>query len=129
MAQGSAHIEFFGYRRNAVALMKSFDMLALPSWEEGIPRCLMESMAAEVSVIGWDIPGNRELVEHGVTGLLFRPERPQRVAEVILEIIDNPERAKDMTHRDRETARSRFSTTRMADDYAALYEECSRSSS
>src|SRR5262245_13565892 len=56
----SGRVEFAGYRGDAIALMKTFDLFVLPSWEEGIPRCLMEAMAAGVPVVGSDIAGNRE---------------------------------------------------------------------
>jgi glycosyltransferase involved in cell wall biosynthesis len=122
-------VTFAGYRPDAVAHMKSFDLLVLPSWEEGIPRCLMEAMAARVPVVASDIPGNRELVQHGVTGLLVDPGRPRDLRRAILDTIESPERAKDMADRARITIERRFSARRMAAEYTSLYEQCSRSSS
>ena len=125
----SRRVGFTGYRGDAIALMKTFDLFVLPSWEEGIPRCLMEAMAAGVPVVGSDIPGNRDLIEHEVTGLLFPPDSPERLQEAILSTVERPERAKDMAHRARAKIERRFSARRMADDYAALYDECSTFSS
>ncbi len=129
MAGRTSRVEFAGYRADAVALMKTFDLFVLPSWQEGIPRCLMEAMAARVPVIASDIPGNRELVEHGVTGLLFDPANPADLQRAILATVERPERAKRMAERAREVIEHRFSAARMAGEYTALYEECSRSSS
>src|SRR5262249_29194727 len=122
----SGRVEFAGYRGDAIALMKTFDLFVLPSWEEGIPRCLMEAMAAAATVPGSDTPGNPDRVEKTVTGLLFTPDSPGQLRETILLTIERPDRAKEMAHRARATIEQRFSAKRMADDYAALYEECSR---
>lgn len=117
-------VRFTGYRADGVALLKSFDLLALPSWEEGIPRCLMEAMAARIPVVASDIPGNRALVEDGHTGLLFPPDNPERLAAAILALIESPERRKAMVERARTRIDREFSARRMADDYTILYATC-----
>lgn len=51
-------------------LMLSSSALVLPSRSEGRPFVIMEAMAAGLPVLATDIPGSRELVQDGVTGLL-----------------------------------------------------------
>jgi glycosyltransferase involved in cell wall biosynthesis len=68
-----SRVNFVGYTPDRLEWMARFDAFVLPSICEGIPRCLMEAMALEVPVIASAIAGNRDLVKHGVTGLLFRP--------------------------------------------------------
>jgi colanic acid/amylovoran biosynthesis glycosyltransferase len=53
--------------------IKRGDMLVLASFMEGIPVVLMEAMALHVPVIAPRIAGIPELVEDGVSGLLFHP--------------------------------------------------------
>lgn len=67
-------VRFFGFRQDRLRLLKGFDIFVLPSRLEGIPRCLMEAMAARVAVIASDIPGSTNLVVHGKTGMLFQPD-------------------------------------------------------
>ncbi len=50
-------VSFFGFRSDRLAFLKGFDVFVLPSRSEGIPRCLMEAMAASVAVLASDIPG------------------------------------------------------------------------
>ena len=50
--------------------MRDADLLALPSEAEGFGLVLIEAMAAGVPVVGSDAPGIREVIDHGVTGLL-----------------------------------------------------------
>lgn len=67
----AARTHFAGFCTDRLEWMKGFDLFVLPSRLEGIPRCLMEAMALRLPVLASDIPGTRELVRHGETGLLF----------------------------------------------------------
>ena len=49
--------------------MSAFDLLVLPSRREGFPLVGIEAAAAGVSTVGFDVPGVRDLLEHGATGL------------------------------------------------------------
>jgi glycosyltransferase involved in cell wall biosynthesis len=74
---------FTGYREDRLAWMRGFDLFVLPSLVEGMPRCLMEAMALALPVIASDIAGNRDLIQHGDTGLLFAPGDAEQLATMI----------------------------------------------
>jgi glycosyltransferase involved in cell wall biosynthesis len=58
--------------------------LVVPSrWFEGCPLVILEAMAAGIPVIASNIGGLPELVEHGVTGLLFEPGNAEELAEAM----------------------------------------------
>jgi glycosyltransferase involved in cell wall biosynthesis len=116
---------FAGYRADALSLLKTFDVLALPSRSEGIPRSVMEAMAAGIPVVASDIPGNRELVEHRRTGLLFPADDAEGLANSIRYLLDHPAEAREMVMRARERMERHFSNSRMAEDYLSLYRELS----
>lgn len=63
-------IEFLGFRDDRLEWLKSFDLFAMTSTLEGIPRCLMETMAMGVPVAAYNIPGIDQLLSHNRTGLL-----------------------------------------------------------
>jgi len=121
-------VSFTGYRIDRIGVLKTFDVFVLPSREEGIPRSLMEAMAAGIPIIASDIPGNRALIANGDTGLLFPPDDPKRLAVAILTLLEQAAHAKEMARRARAKVERHFSAERMANDYAALYAECSPSS-
>jgi len=56
------------------ALYRRADIVLNCSLYEGMPNSLMEAMALGRPVLATDIPGNRTLVQHGVTGWLFNSE-------------------------------------------------------
>jgi len=60
-----------GWRPDPERYYPAMDVFVLPSYREGISRSLMEACAAGVPVIATDIRGNREVVVHGLTGLLY----------------------------------------------------------
>ncbi|MHB8490583.1 MAG: glycosyltransferase [Candidatus Dormibacteria bacterium] len=59
------------------------DLLVLPSWREGMPRSVIEGMAAGLPVVACDIRGCRELVEPGVNGWLVPARNAEALANAI----------------------------------------------
>src|SRR5262249_60321182 len=120
---------FAGSGPDGVAMLKTSDVGVLPSWEEGVPRCLMEAMAAGVPVVASDIRGNRALIRDSDTGLLFQPGDPAALAAAMIDVIEAPERRKLMVDRARERVVRDFSAGRGARGSPALFQRCVRSSS
>jgi glycosyltransferase involved in cell wall biosynthesis len=64
-------VRFLGMRTDVDELYRAMDIFVLPSHREGFPRAAMEAAAMGLPVVASDIRGCREVVEHGVNGLLF----------------------------------------------------------
>lgn len=84
----------------------------------------LEAMAMGKPMIATRVGGNPEMVEDGVSGLLVEPEDPDGLAEAIVRLLDEPERAEAMGRAARRRAEA-FSWGRMVDRYEALYRELS----
>ncbi|MCF2514341.1 glycosyltransferase family 4 protein [Sphingomonas sp. G124] len=54
--------------------------VVLPSYREGMPRSLLEAAAMGRPLVATDVPGNRQIVQEGVNGLLCKPRDPQSLA-------------------------------------------------
>ena len=52
------------------------DIVVLPSWREGISMSLLEAGSMECPVITTNVPGCRDIIEHGINGLLVTPKDP-----------------------------------------------------
>ena len=114
-------VQFHLNQMDVAAQMARADLFVLPSRAEGLGLVVLEAMAAGLPVIASDTEGPRELVQHGVTGLLFANADPAHLAEQIQFIYEHPERADAM-----QGAASRwvlpFDIQEMKKQYYALYE-------
>ncbi len=100
---------FFLGRRNDVAdIMAAVDLVALPSYAEGIPRVLMEAGAMGKPVVGTDVRGTREIVKDNITGRLIPVKDAVSLADAIVEIISDPNKMQNMGAAARELALDMF---------------------
>lgn len=67
----SKEIIFTGFQNNALDFLSAFDTFILASKSEGLPRVVLEAMLVNTAVIGSNVTGTTELVNHNSTGLLF----------------------------------------------------------
>ena len=110
-----------GLRRDVPDLLHSFDVFVLTSLWEGLPRVLIQAMAAGLAVVATAVDGNAEAVEDGVNGFLTPPGDPQALAAALLRLLGDPALAGQMGAAGRERA-DEFGARKMVDDIAALYE-------
>lgn len=83
-------------------------VFVLPSYREGTPRTNLEAMAMGRPVITTDAPGCRETVRDGVTGLLVPVADAPALAEAMLALARDPDRARRMGQAGLEMCRDRF---------------------
>ena len=92
-------------RQEIVSLMKSARVLVFPSvWYEGQPMTILESFACGLPVIGSQLGSIREMIEHGRTGLLFRPGDADDLAGQVRWTSEHPAELQAM----RASARQKF---------------------
>nr|WP_297403587.1 glycosyltransferase [uncultured Marinobacter sp.] len=122
MASGSA-VEFLGFRDDRLALLSAFDLFVMTSSLEGIPRCLMEAMAAGIPVVAYDIPGVDQLVEHEVTGMLAPYGDVDSLVACCRRVLNDSELRGRLVDNARERVDSVYSARRMATEYQSLFTE------
>jgi len=77
--------------------LEEADVLCAPSLGgESFGMVLTEAFAAGTPVIASDIPGYRDVVRHGVDGLLIAPGDALRLAESLRDLYEEPERRREM---------------------------------
>jgi glycosyltransferase involved in cell wall biosynthesis len=92
-------VYFLGYRPDIPALLRDSDAIVLVSKREGLPRSIMEAMAAGRAVICCDIRGTRDLVENGRTGVLVPLDDVGALTQSLECVALNPEWRRDMGDR------------------------------
>jgi len=114
-------IHFEGFRDDRLNYLRGFDVFVLPSSLEGIPRCVMESMAAAVPSVVTDIEGCRALVMNDKTGLLVPVGDHQALADALGRLAADVDFANRLGTEGRQHVRKVFSAERMAREYRELY--------
>lgn len=122
----SEHVKFSGFLDDIPAALKNLDLVVLPSVDEVLSNAILEAMACARPVIAANSGGNAELVRHGVTGLVFPPGRPDRLAKAITDLFREPKRLARMGKRARRIARQNHDMTKVARRYEKLLLSCAR---
>lgn len=91
-----------GARDDVPEIMKAMDIYCLCSFSEGLPLSLLEAMSAGLPVVGTDVRGIQDVVEHGKTGLLVPSDDPEKLSEALLRMISDRELARDLSLKGRE---------------------------
>ena len=102
------------------------DVFVSSSVGEGLPIVQLEAMAAQLPVIATDIPGVRELVVDGETGILVPPKSPARLANAMLEITNRDDLAR-FGGAGYDRVRESFHISNTVSDYVSLYHSLSQS--
>lgn len=85
-SQVRSRVRLRGWSATPQAALSETDVLVLPSDAEGFGLVLIEAMAYGVPVIATDVPGIRDVVQHGHNGLLVPPRSPAQLAQAIRQI-------------------------------------------
>jgi glycosyltransferase involved in cell wall biosynthesis len=105
-------------------LLAQTDVFVLPTFlPERLPYALLESMAEGIAPVACAIGGVAELIEHGRTGLLVPPRRPDLLAAAILQLADDRRLLERISRAARERVRDSYDLAGMAGRFCVLYDE------
>ena len=103
------------WRRAAIAVLPS-------TYGEGVPKALLEAAACSRPIIATDIPGCREVVRPGETGILVPPRDVPRLAAAIAELACDSGRRVTMGRAGRALIERAFAEHIVAQETLAIYE-------
>jgi len=93
------------------------------SRSEGFGRVTAEYMHAQLGIIASDSGANPELIEDGVTGLLFKSGDAKSLADCIIRFYNNRELLIQLSHAAREKARREYTQHKNAENIYKIYQE------
>jgi glycosyltransferase involved in cell wall biosynthesis len=114
-------VEFCGRTTEPEHALRGLDVFVLPSLSEACPNAVLEAMATALPVVASDVGGIPDLVRHGETGYLVRPNSPRELASAIEALIDDRRSAKELGARGRARVVREFGMDRLIDRIDALY--------
>jgi glycosyltransferase involved in cell wall biosynthesis len=99
-------------------------VFAMSSRVEAMPNAVLEAMAGSRPVVATSVGGLPEIVDHGRTGLLVPPGRPDELAGALLDLLSDPDRAAAMGAAGRARVEREFTVETMVRAYSEIFERC-----
>lgn len=118
-------VEWLGHVDDMRTLLASVDIVALPSYREGLPKGLIEAAACGLPIVTTDVPGCREVVTDGVDGLLVPAGDADALASAIARLAENPRLAASMGKAARQKAMAEFAEEKVVGATMDVYREIS----
>ncbi len=117
-------VGFHPFQQDVPSTMSALDLVVLASTSpEPFGRVLIEAMAAGKPVVATDAGATREIVEHGIEGLLVPAGDAQALATAIVSILTDRDRAEAMGRKGRERVQGQFAMGQYVSGVQAVYRE------
>jgi N-acetyl-alpha-D-glucosaminyl L-malate synthase BshA len=115
-------VHFLGKQERVNELLPLADLLLMPSELESFGLAALEAMACKVPSIATRVGGVPELIDDGVTGLLYPVGDVDAMAQGALGLLKDNARLEGMREAGRKTAQSRFCSSLVVPQYLRYYE-------
>lgn len=119
----SERVVALGHRRNAVELISGADLFVMPSRKESLCVALLEAMMQGVCPIVSDAGGMKEVVRHGVDGLVVPKDDPIALAQAIRQLHYDRNRLKILGKSARRRVHEEFSADQMGHRAVQIYRQ------
>ena len=114
-------VVFAGWLDDPARVHPALDLYVAASLKEGLPLAVLEAMGAGLAVVATDVPGHRDVVKDGETGLLVAPGDERALAAAIGALLDDPERRRRMGRAGRARVGRDFAIRPMVEKTAEIY--------
>ena len=116
-------VEWLGHRSDVRACLGRSHVVCLPSYREGLPKSLLEASGIGRPMIASNVPGCREVVRDGITGLLVEPRDSTALADAMLRLGQDPQLRRRLGKAARERAEGLYSIDDVVRDTFLIYDE------
>jgi glycosyltransferase involved in cell wall biosynthesis len=119
----SGKVTFVPYVQRFTDALAATDIFCLPSLQQGLGTIMLEAMALGRPVIATGVGGVASVIRHGETGLIVPPQNSGELARRVLELLDQPTRARALGARARQMVIDEFNVASMVKATAQVYRE------
>ncbi len=114
-------IIFAGKRLDVPQLLSIMDIFVLPSLLEGQPMALFEAMASKKPIVATKVGDVPKILSQGMCGILVPPSNSDAIAEAVLFLIANTDKAGHMASLAYSEVSEKYSSKQMANKYLDVY--------
>ncbi len=112
-----------GYRADIARQYAESHIVCLPSYREGLPKSLVEAAACGRAVVTTDVPGCRDAIDPGESGLLVPVRDVDALVRMVRSLLDDPRRRRRMGEAGRKLAEREFAIERIVETHLAIYRD------
>ena len=121
--QDDDYVKWIGFSKDMIQTFRKCDIVVLPSYREGMPKSLIEAAAMGKPIITTNAVGCKECVDHGVNGLLVPVKSGEKIAQALIQLIDNHELREKMGKASRIKAEKEFDISLVINKHLEIYQE------
>jgi glycosyltransferase involved in cell wall biosynthesis len=121
--RSEALVELPGFMSDIAGQYAAANIVCLPSYGEGLPKGLIEAAACGRAVITTNVPGCRDAITPGITGVLVQVKNATDLADAIHHLIESPDQMVRMGEAGRELAEEAFTIEKVVDQHMRIYQE------
>ncbi len=114
-------IKFLNYNKNISNIIKKSSIVVLPSYREGFPKILIEAAACGRPVVTTNVPGCKDTIINGSTGILVPVKNSRKLAEAIIELCLNKKKLQSMSIKARKHAELYFDVNDVVNKHLSIY--------
>ena len=114
-------VRFAGFRHDVDSFLGHADLLVHPATGEGLGVTMLKAAAAGLPVVAFDVAGAQEAVLNGETGVLVHPGVAEDLLQAINELVENPDRRRQMGSAGHQRMQTLFSVDTMVNRHVDLY--------
>lgn len=118
----SDKVVFWGFRDDAISLLKSADVLVMPSRIEGLPGAILESLACRIPVLASNVGGISEVLKDGVTGIVIEDFDVGKYTARLLQIIEDKEYRNKILYNGRSLIESNYLLPEVSQKFLMTYD-------
>ena len=120
--QQEGMVQCLGERQDIAQIYAQSHIVALPSYREGLPKSLLEAAAAGRAVVTTDVPGCRDAIDPGETGLLVPVRDAKALADAIESLARDPEKRRALGAAGRALALRAFDVVDVQRTHVDIYD-------
>jgi glycosyltransferase involved in cell wall biosynthesis len=114
-------VKLLGHRDDVPTVLRSLDLLVIPSLHENIPQVGLQALACQTPVVGSNVGGIPEIIRPGETGRLFPPGDAATLAQTIRAALHERDATRRFCEQGRRLVEQGHSLEVMLDRLDALY--------
>ena len=118
-----SNFNFEGYQKNVSKFLDKSDIFCMCTKWEAFGRTTVEAMLSGNLVIGANTAGTKDLIDDGVTGILYNQGNSEDLYNKIVLAIENKSRSKEIAKSGRKYMFENMSSEKNADEIYKLYND------